>query len=100
MGKYNIKIYKSAIKDLEDIVEYVNTLSEEPAIRIYDNIIKKIESLNELPERCPYLKDPNLRLKGYRGLIVDNFVVFYVVKDNIVQIRRILYSKRNYEWLL
>jgi len=26
--------------------------------------------------------------------------VFYVVKGDTVQIRRILYGKRNYEWLL
>ncbi len=100
MEKYNIRMYKSAIKDLEDIVDYINTLSQETALRQYDSIIKKIESLAEMPERCHLLKDPNLRLKGYRGLIVDNFVVFYIIKDSTVQIRRILYSKRNYEWML
>jgi len=100
MGKYNIRIYKSAIRDLEDIVEYINTLSQDAAIHQYDNIIQKIESLNEMTERCPLLKDTQLRLKGYRGLVVDNYIVFYVVKNNIVQIRRIIYRKRYYEWLL
>jgi len=41
MGKYNIRIYKSAIRDLEDIVEYINTLSQDAAIHQYDNIIQK-----------------------------------------------------------
>jgi len=53
-----------------------------------------------MTERCPLLKDTQLRLKGYRGLVVDNYIVFYVVKNNIVQIRRIIYRKRYYEWLL
>lgn len=100
MEKYKIKIYKSATRDLENIVEYINTLSEESAIRLYDHIIEQIQSLDEMPERCPLLKDTNLRFKGYRGLIIDNFVVFYIVKGNMVQIRRILYGKRNYGWLL
>jgi toxin ParE1/3/4 len=100
MGKFKIRIYKSAVKDLEDIIDYVNTLSPEAALRQYEHIISQIGSLNEMPERCALLKDPHLRLKGYRTLIVDNYLVFFVVKGNTVQIRRILYGRRNYEWLL
>lgn len=38
--------------------------------------------------------------KGCRCLVVENYLVFFVVKDDTVQNRRILYGKRNYEWLL
>ena len=100
MEKYNIRIYKSAIRDLEDIIDYINTLSPDAALRQYDNIINQIGTLSEMPERCQLLKNKHLMLKGYRGLIIDNYVVFFVVKDDVVQIRRVIYSKRNYEWLL
>ena len=46
---------------------------------------------------------PNdLRLKSlnYRMLIIDNYLVFYVVKDCIVEIRRILHGRRKYAFLL
>lgn len=38
----------------------------------------------------------------YQNRVVDNYLVFYVVydSDGIVEIRRILYGKRNYEKLL
>lgn len=97
---YKIQIYSAAKRDLNDIIEYINILSPEAALRQYDHIIDSIGSLSELPERCSLAKDTNLRLKGYRIMIVDNYLVFYIVKSNTVQIRRILYGRRNYEWLL
>lgn len=97
---YKIRIYKAAKRDLMDIIEYINTLSEQTALNQYDRIIKKISSLKEMPERCSMLRDDQLRIKGYRALIVDNYMVFYVVKGDTVQVHRILYGKRNYEWLL
>lgn len=100
MEKYNIKIFSAAKKDLMDIVEYINTLSREAAIKQYDGIIQKISTLTQMPERCSMVKDNNLKLKGYRVLIVDNYLVFFVVKSSTVQIRRILYARRDYSWLL
>lgn len=97
MERFEIKIYPSAKRDLTYIIEYLNTLS---ALRQYDHFIEKISVLSELPERYPLLKDTQLRLKAYRMLIVDNYLVFYVVKGNTVQIRRILYGRRKYEFLL
>ncbi|MHB8124724.1 MAG: type II toxin-antitoxin system RelE/ParE family toxin [Desulfitobacteriaceae bacterium] len=100
MGKYKIRIYSYAKMDLKDIVSYLNTLSSQAALRYYDLIVEKIGSLAEMPERCPFVRDVVLKAKGYRYLIVENYLVFFVIKADTVQIRRIIYNKRNYEWLL
>lgn len=100
MEKYNIIIYSLAKKDLIDIIEYINTLSPLAAIKLYDNIIENIGALSYMPQRCALAKDNNLRLKGYRILVVENYLVFFVIKGNIVGIRRIIYGKRNYLWLI
>ena len=100
MGKYKIRIYPHAKTDLKDIISYLNTLSPQAAIRYYDLIIEKIGSLSEMPERCLFVRDVALKAKGYRYLIVESYVVFFVIKSDTVQIRRIIYGKRNYEWLL
>lgn len=100
MGKYKIRIYSNAKTDLKDIVSYLNTLSPQAALRYYDLIIEKIGSLAEMPERCPFVRDIVLKAKGYRYLNVENYLVFFVIEADTVQIRRILYGKRNYEWLL
>jgi plasmid stabilization system protein ParE len=100
MKKYKLIIFPAAKQDLLDIIEYLNTLSHDAALKQYDATIDKIGSLSEMPERCPLLKTAELRSKGYRALIVDNYMVFYVIKGNTVEIRRILYGRRQYEFLL
>jgi plasmid stabilization system protein ParE len=86
--------------DLNDIVSYLNTLSPQAAIKYYDLLVEKIGSLAELPQRCPFVRDVALKAKGYRFLMVENYLVFFVIKDDTVQIRRILYNKREYRWFL
>jgi len=100
METYEIRIYPAAKQDLTDIVEYLNTLSPTAAMRIYDKITAEILSLSQMPERCPRPRDLTLAAKGYRCLIVEKYLVFYVVSHHTVQIRRILYGRRNYQQLL
>jgi len=100
MGSYRVKIYPAAEQDLTDIVDYLNTLSSGAALRIYDAITEEIAGLSRMPERCPRPKDLALSAKGYRYLIVEKYLVFYVVDGDTVQIRRILYARRNYSSLL
>lgn len=97
---YKVRIYKTAQQDLRDAVAYLNTLSPNAAVQYYDLILQRIGSLAEMPERTPLAKDTGLRLRGYRTLLVNHYIVFYVVKGDTVQIRRILYGRRQYEGLL
>ena len=100
MEQYNVLIFPSAQSDLRDIVDYLNTLSSDAAIQYYDLIIEKIKTLTTMPERCPLAKDTRLRLRGYRTLIVNNYIVFYVINKKTVEILRILYARRQYKDLL
>ena len=53
-----------------------------------------------MSDRCPKPRDLALAAKVYRVLIAGNYLVFYVVTGDTVQIRRILYSRREYRKLL
>ncbi len=100
METYNVLIYPIAQNDLRDIVEYLNTLSPQSAFEYYDLIIERITELQHFPKRYPYARDSQLRLKGYRFFMVKSYIIFYCIIGNEVQIRRILYGKRNYNDLL
>ncbi len=58
--------------------------------------------LREFPFSCNYVADEYLRNKGYRKLIVDNYIVFYLIEEENSQviIMRVLYGKQKYENLL
>lgn len=100
MEQYEVRIFPSAQQDLLDVIDYLNTLSKEVALNYYDRLTNEISSLRIMPERCPRPRDLALAAKGYRYLAVGNYLVFYVVVGNIVQIRRILYARRDYKHLL
>ena len=100
MDAYKLKILPAAQQDMRDIVDYVNTLSSSAALKLYDEIVDGIGSLSTMPMRQALLKTTELRAKGYRALRVNNYMVFYVVLGDTVQIRRILYAKRQFEALL
>ena len=100
MEQYKVKIYPAAQQDLLDIIDYLNTLSPEAALGYYDQMTEAIASLSQFPERCPRPKDLALAAKGYRYLVVKQYLVFYVVTGDTVQIRRILYGRRDYRLLL
>lgn len=93
-----------AAEDLESIFHYIS--SELFAISSANNIIMEIEKgiigLREFPFSCSYVADEYLRLKGYRKLIVDNYIVFYLIEEELDQVivMRILYGKQKYEDLL
>lgn len=100
METYKIKIFPIAKQDLEEVIGYLNTLSPDAASKYYDLLVEEIASLSKMPERCPKPKDLALAVKGYRYLIVKNYLVFYVIIGDTVQIRRILYARRDYSALL
>lgn len=97
---YNVRIYPAAEQDLLDIIDYLNTLSPQTAMRYYDLLTEQIASLSTMPERCPHPRDLALTAKGYRYLIVKDYLVFYRIIGDTVQIHRILYGRRNYQALL
>ena len=100
METYKINTFTTATQDLEEVIGYLNTLSPDAASKYYDLLVEEIASLSKMPERCPKPKDLALAAKGYRYLIVKNYLVFYAIIGDTVQIRRILYAHRDYRALL
>ena len=100
MVKCKILIFPIAQQDLIDIIGYLSTLSPQVAIKFFDLITEEISKLSDFLERCPLIKDSQLRLRNYRGLKCKNYLIFYVIAGDTVEIRRILYNRRQYEKLL
>jgi len=97
---YEICYLSTAEKDLIDIFEYIK--KDNPTAALYQ-LEKSDESISQLALN-PYLgvipKDERLKKLGYRMLIVNKYLVFYVVKTETVQIRRIIHGSRRYSFLL
>ena len=100
MDEYNVTISSAAQNDFLEIAERIKMLPPEEALQQFDNIIKKAGILSTAPESCPSARDSQLRLRGYRMLIIDDYIYFFVILNSNVVIRRILYAKRQYDRLM
>ncbi|MCB2291867.1 type II toxin-antitoxin system RelE/ParE family toxin [Clostridium sp. CS001] len=98
--KYRIDYLPIAEKDLSDIIEYITLDSPQSALKLLEEIDESISKLEEFPLMGINLKDTRLQRFNYRIVVVSSYLVFYVVKDEYVEIRRILHGKRKYQFLL
>ena len=95
MDKHRVEYLPIAVADLDDIFIFVADNSPQAAMELIDRIDTSIAGLESFPEMGLIAKPPRLARKGYRVLIVDDYLVFYVLLDDIVEIRRIVSGKRN-----
>ncbi|NGQ96118.1 type II toxin-antitoxin system RelE/ParE family toxin [Brevibacillus sp. SYP-B805] len=95
-----IKYLPVAMKDLEEILSYIERDNPPAAMALLDNLDSTISKLAQFPYMGKIPKDNYLLQKEYRILVVENYLVFYVIMEDIIEIRRILHGKRKYDFLL
>ena len=98
--KYKLIYLPIAYNDLDVIVEYILEDNPTAALETVERIQEAIEKLKTFPNIGSIPKDFRLEQLGNRMLIVDDYLVFYVIDEDVVRIRRILHGSRNYSYLL
>ncbi len=96
MGKYRVEYLPIAYDDLEEIFHYIADDDPSAAVFLLNDIDLAILHLEEFPHMGMHPRNRRLANKGYRILIVNDYLVFYVVAGEVVEIRRIISGKRNY----
>ncbi len=99
--KFQVIWAKSAVNDLEEIIDYIAQNSPLTARKLFTQIKEKIESLTSSPYGGRHI--PELQKQGiliYRELIVPPWRVMYRVTENKVYILTIIDSRRNVEDIL
>ena len=95
-----IRYLSTAKRDLEDIFDYIIRDRPAAARSLLEAIDRSISHLSSNPDIGVIPKDERLEKLGYRILIVQKYLIFYVVKPEFIQIRRIIHGARQYAFLL
>lgn len=102
MKKYTLRYLPIAQQDLQEIVTYIKDILKNPIAA--ENTISKIEiailERLEFPESFAIWQSKKPRDYPYRRINVGNYSVWYVVIDDVMEIRRVLYSRRDSEDLI
>ncbi|MEZ4725669.1 MAG: type II toxin-antitoxin system RelE/ParE family toxin [Caldilineaceae bacterium] len=97
---YEIRYLPAAQQDLLDIFEYIRRDDPDAAEALLAQFDRTIANLTDHPLIGIIPKDERLQRLGYRMLVVSRYLIFYVVKKDVVQIRRVIHGSRNYTLLL
>lgn len=99
---YELRILPLFEDDLNEIVDYITYRLRNPAAaeRLIDEVEREInERLSCAESFEPYRSNRERKYPYYR-IQVKNFTIFYVVIGNTMEVRRIIYSRRDLENLV
>ncbi len=99
-SKFEIEYSPEFYKDLDAITHYIKNELKNNIAAI--NLINKVEKsiLNRLENPLDFEQYKTKANNTYYRIYINNYTVFYTVSDNIMKVRRIVYSLRDFEKLL
>jgi len=99
-GKYVLRYLPVAQSDLTQIFDFIAQDSPNRALGFVDKLDKKIGLLETHPLLGRIPRHPKLKEYGYRVLIIESYLVFYVVHGQTVEIHRVVHGSRNLDYLI
>lgn len=99
-NKYHIHSLEKAEKDIDDIVSYLSQKSEIATRNFIENLEKKQNLLLQNPHMGSLPHDAHLAGQGYRYVVIDPFLLFYKVMENMIAIYRVIHSAQDYHRIL
>jgi len=101
---YQVQFTEPAEADLLSTLAYISDVLKAPAAAAH--LLTEIEEQTQILETSPFcnalVEDSWLNAKGIRSLLIKNYHVLYIVKEQemVVSIIRILYARRDWSALL
>ncbi len=94
MNKYAVNIADAALADMEALYDYIANvkLAPENAMRQYNRIADAILTLDVFPDRFGILASEPEHTLGIHRMIVDNFLIYYVIDSGVVTVTDVLYG--------
>jgi plasmid stabilization system protein ParE len=93
-----VVVTAEAEADLEQITAYVAEESIESALRLAQELREKCESLADAPRGYPLV--PRYEHLGIRRRPFGNYLIFYRIGPNAIEVVHVLHGARDYEPLL
>ena len=86
--KYKVILNQSALSKLEEILDFISIDSPKRSISVINEIIRRINSLESMPERFPAIQE-NIKYKTYQirhFYCKNSFRVIYTIREDEVRI--------------
>ena len=96
---YEVVVSKRAKEHLRDIKDYITIELNAPqaARSVLDDLEEALASLDMFPERIPFSKIKELRLRGVHCMVVRKYLIYFEIDEAArrVTVAAVLYGKRD-----
>lgn len=99
-GKVSLRYLPVAQDDLTSILEFIAKDSPSRAITFVDRLDERIGRLEHHPLLGRIPRHPKLREYGYRVLVIESYLVFYIIRGQTIEIHRVVHGSRNLDHLI
>jgi hypothetical protein len=98
---YQVIISDEAAQMLVSHARFLAQVSETAALSLIAEFDEKATSLEQFPERNPWLSDPLIPAGKYRKLLIARrYLLVYQVKGDNVYVDAVVDCRQDYGWLL
>lgn len=100
--RYKLEFLPLFEEDLNEITDYISGVLHDPdaALRLVEDVERAIFDRLKAPTSFEKYYSLHERKHPYYRIRVRNYTVFYVVIDDVMEVRRILYSRRDFTFQL
>ncbi len=98
--KTAVKLLPQAEEDFLEIIDFIAEDKPLAAEKMAERFEKAFMLLSENPMAGRTARESRLKLLQYRVLVIDPYLLFYQIKNNIVFVFRILHGARDYSNIL
>lgn len=100
--KYRLRYLPIYYEDMAEVVDYISNDLQNPtaALKLIDLTEQAILNRLENPISFQPIRSKKDRKHPYYRINVNNYAVFYVVIDNVMEVRRFLYSRRDIQSII
>jgi toxin ParE1/3/4 len=99
-NKYTLRYLPVAVDDLISIFDWLADDSPTNAAAFVDKLDQRIGNLETHPWLGRIPRDDKLQSSGYRVLVIESYLIFYIVRGKTVEIHRVVHGSRNLEDIL
>lgn len=95
-SRYTLRLLSLAERDLAEAIDFIAAGDRRAAAALLGRFEQALGRLRGYPFSGRVPDDAELLRLGYRYLIVDNYLVFYVVEKKVILVHRIIHGARDY----
>lgn len=99
--QYKVVVSDRARQMLADHIWFMAQKSPSAARKVKNKLMDAIRSLNQMPERFPFLNAEFMPHNKYHKMFVEKwYLILYQVKDQTVYVDYIVDCRQDYGWLV